>query len=100
MLATHALWELGPPGTLREAKQNINAALDSVAERLGNTRSVCRKYYVHPAILESYTDGGTLPRRPKKKNRADRQTPALRADEVSVLQFLQKRIAGKGSNGK
>ncbi len=37
-----------------EAKRNVNTALDSVSKQLGNTRTVCRKYYVHPAILDLY----------------------------------------------
>jgi DNA topoisomerase-1 len=37
-----------------EVKRNINTALDAVSKYLGNTRAVCRKYYVHPAILELY----------------------------------------------
>ena len=35
----------------------VNAAIDQVAERLNNTRAVCRKYYIHPAILDAYADG-------------------------------------------
>jgi DNA topoisomerase I len=37
-----------------EAKRNINSALDRVSIHLGNTRTVCKKYYVHPAILDLY----------------------------------------------
>ena len=43
----------------REAKSAILQAIDQVAERLNNTRAVCRKYYVHPAVLETY-EAGTL----------------------------------------
>ena len=32
-------------------------AIESVAKRLGNTKSVCRKCYIHPAILDAYMDG-------------------------------------------
>jgi DNA topoisomerase-1 len=39
-----------------QCKQNINLALDYVSDRLGNTRTVCRKYYVHPGILRLYED--------------------------------------------
>lgn len=40
----------------------LNAAIDQVADHLGNTRSVCRGSYVHPAVVEAYLDG-TLARR-------------------------------------
>jgi DNA topoisomerase-1 len=38
----------------QNAKQKINEILDEVAKHLGNTRNVCRKYYVYPSILELY----------------------------------------------
>ena len=57
--AVEALEEVGPAATQREAKAAILKAIDRVAERLNNTRAVCRKYYVHPAVLETY-EAGTL----------------------------------------
>jgi DNA topoisomerase-1 len=57
--AVAALEELGPAATARDAKSAILRAIDQVAERLNNTRAVCRKYYVHPAVLERY-EAGTL----------------------------------------
>ena len=38
-------------------KRNVVAAIAGVAKRLGNTKSVCRKCYIHPAILAAYMDG-------------------------------------------
>ena len=65
-----------------------------VAERLGNTRAVCRKYYVHPALLSAYHMGHTVPQPPALAKRGRRPHPggALRRDEVLVLQFLQERV--------
>ena len=71
-------------------------ALDAVAERLGNTRAVCRKYYVHPALLAAYHLGLTAPLEPVAATRKDRRTSspaALRRDEVVVLQFLHESVA-------
>jgi DNA topoisomerase-1 len=39
-----------------ESKKNIVAALDEVSKKLGNTRTVCKKYYVHPGIIKLYED--------------------------------------------
>ncbi len=39
-----------------QKKHNVNQALDFVSQRLGNTRSVCRKYYVHPGIIRLYEE--------------------------------------------
>lgn len=52
--AISVLKELGSCETETEAKKKIAEALDIVAKRLGNTRTVCKKYYVHPRILELY----------------------------------------------
>jgi len=49
-----AFKELGFFETAAEAKKKVTAALDRVAKQLGNTRNVCKKYYVHPAILTLY----------------------------------------------
>jgi len=57
MLAVRALRELGPMDTEREAKSAIVRAVDQVAEQLNNTRAVCRKYYIHPTVLETYLAG-------------------------------------------
>ena len=57
--AVEALEAVGPAPTQREAKSAILQAIDRVAERLNNTRAVCRKYYIHPAVIKTY-EAGTL----------------------------------------
>src|SRR5438874_12840025 len=57
MLAAKQLSGFGPARSGREATRNINRALDAVADRLGNTRTVCKKYYVHPDLLRAYLSG-------------------------------------------
>jgi len=55
----HALTEFGgvdAAETQTQIKNNIVMVLDRVAEHLGNTRTVCKKYYVHPAIVKLYED--------------------------------------------
>ena len=39
-----------------ECKRNINLALDEVSSKLGNTRTVCKKYYVHPGLIKLYEE--------------------------------------------
>jgi DNA topoisomerase I len=60
MLAVTALRELGPMDTEREAKSAIIKAVDRVAQQLNNTRAVCRKYYIHPTVFETYLAGTML----------------------------------------
>jgi len=61
MLAARELFLLGPAKSKREAERNMIRAIDAVAKRLGNTRAVCRKYYVHPGLVRAYLQGS--PRR-------------------------------------
>ena len=92
MLAAVELRRRGRAASRREADRNVVAAADAVAERLGNTRAVCRKYYVHPALIKSYLMGETIPQ-PASTGRTRRvRGAALRRDEVFVLQFLQERV--------
>ncbi|HKQ23995.1 MAG TPA: DNA topoisomerase IB [Burkholderiales bacterium] len=95
MLAARELHAAGTASSQRVKEKNIVRAIDVVAERLGNTRSVCRKYYVHPALLHAYQQGRTAPLPlpagpPRPRKRRDTPAPALRQEEVAVLQFLQE----------
>ncbi|NEU08670.1 DNA topoisomerase IB [Flavihumibacter sp. R14] len=74
--------------TLR--KKNINTALDEVSARLGNTRTICRKSYVFPALLEAYLDG-SLKTYLRKINRAagTSELKTLDHDEKVLLSFLK-----------
>lgn len=49
-----AFKELGISETVTETKKKVVEALDQVAHHLGNTRTVCKKYYVHPLIINLY----------------------------------------------
>jgi len=49
--------ELGPAETSTDAKKRIVEAIKAVSSKLGNRPATCKKYYVHPAILEAYEDG-------------------------------------------
>ena len=51
-----AFKDLGFFETQTESKKKVVEALDNVAKSLGNTRTVCKKYYVHPAIISMYED--------------------------------------------
>jgi DNA topoisomerase-1 len=93
MLAAVQLRAMGPGASRRETDRNVIRAIDAVAERLGNTRAVCREYYVHPALLSAYHMGKVVPQPPAapKRGRGSRHA-ALRGDEVLVLQFLQEKV--------
>jgi DNA topoisomerase I len=76
----------------RQAKKNIVQAVASVAELLGNTPAVCRKCYVHPAVLECYLCGEMLnafERRIEKE--APETAHALRREERDLIFLLDRR---------
>ncbi len=60
VLATIALQEFEAFDSQAQAKRNVVRAIESVARRLGNTPSVCRKCYVHPGVLDAYLEGSML----------------------------------------
>ncbi len=67
-------------------KRNVVAAVEATARRLGNTVAVCRKCYIHPAVVEAYLDG-SLAEALRRKGAAPH---GLRAEEAAVLAFLRR----------
>lgn len=67
----------------RARKRQLNTALSEVAERLGNTLAVCRKSYVHPALVTGFLEGA-LPGREHTRRRG------LNADECDLLAVLER----------
>jgi DNA topoisomerase-1 len=104
VLAALALQHFDAVVSQARAKKNIVAAIEQVAARLGNTTAVCRKSYIHPAILDCYLDGElTRPKRARRTKQANganghhrhgRQGLALPADEAAVLVILERRLSG------
>jgi DNA topoisomerase-1 len=47
---------LGDPDCDTDCKKKVLAALDEVSNKLGNSRTICKKYYVHPGIIQLYED--------------------------------------------
>jgi DNA topoisomerase I len=102
VLAARALQECQAFDSQAQAKRNIVQAIEAVAKRLGNTKAVCRKCYIHPAVITHYMDGSllqTLNCRLKKE-----LTPLLHRlsrEESSVLALLQQRLKreAQGANG-
>ncbi|MEH6564001.1 MAG: DNA topoisomerase IB [Halopseudomonas sp.] len=77
-----------------EAKRHVVAMVKEVAKQLGNTPAVCRKCYIHPAVLEHF-NLGELARLPKPRVRK-----GLKAEEVALAMFLEQLAADASSNAK
>jgi DNA topoisomerase-1 len=79
----------------REAKRNIVTAIESVAKRLGNTRTVCRKCYIHPAVFDAYLDGATIQTVRARAARLAAKSSRLSAEETAVVRLLEKRLRAR-----
>ena len=87
VLAAIALNAQGGFETKKQAKANLKTAIYAVAQLLGNTPAICRKCYVHPAVIESYLNGkriAGISEAVKGPTNVDRRTV-----EVAVLKFLR-----------
>jgi DNA topoisomerase-1 len=92
-LAALALRELEAYDTAAKAKKNVLRAIEAVSGMLGNTPSICRKCYIHPAIFEGYLDGSLLEGLKEKTDAVlDSPHSGLTADEVAVTAFLSRRL--------
>lgn len=93
MLAALALQAFEQVDSEAQAKKNIVQAIESVAKKLGNTPTICRKCYVHPAVLESYLEGSLLEgMRARARQQLQEDLPALAPEEAAVLALLQQRL--------
>jgi DNA topoisomerase-1 len=89
VLAAKALTEVAHFSSGTEAKRNLVRAIESVAKKLGNTKAVCRKCYIHPAILDAYMDGATI------QTIKARGRTLLNSDEAAVLRMIEQRLRRK-----
>jgi DNA topoisomerase-1 len=93
VLAAIALRQFEKFHSKTQAKRNLVQAIESVAERLGNTPAVCKKCYIHPVIMTSYLDGDTVEvLKAKSENLLRRQLTKLDPAEAAVLAFVQQRL--------
>ncbi len=93
VLAALTLQEFEKFDSQTQAKKNVVEAIKSVAERLGNTPAVCRRCYIHPAVLDSYLEGAvidTLQQRAEQELRDSLH--ALKPEEAAVMALLQQRL--------
>jgi DNA topoisomerase I len=85
----HAFSELGEAENATLRKKKIVEALDMVSEQLGNTRTVCKKYYVHPLIIQLYEEG-ELKNYLKSLRKDDDPTAGLTSEEKILMKILKK----------
>ena len=87
VLAAAELASREKPETQGMAKAQVKTAIANVAARLGNTPTICRKCYVHPALIEDYVSGEfSLPRAKRV---------GLSAEEAATLAFLLRKTPAR-----
>jgi DNA topoisomerase-1 len=86
--AALALADESQPATKREETTVLNRVLDDVAGMLRNTRAVCRRCYVHPAVIAAWEEGRLGKEISALRRRFRRPLKGLDADESTVLRWL------------
>jgi DNA topoisomerase I len=84
--AIQSLMSIGEPANEADAKRNVVAMLDDVSAKLGNTRAICKKYYVHPSLIQLYEENKLLPIISKTVARRG----GLSKEETALMQALKK----------
>ncbi len=94
VLAALALREFETFDSEAGAKRNVRAAIESVAGRLGNTPTICRKCYIHPQVLDCYLEGDMLLQvKDAVETELTEDLSSLRPEEAAVLGLLHRRLA-------
>jgi len=94
LAAALALQRFPAPSSMTEAKKNVVAVVKNVAHRLGNRPATCRKFYIHPIVIDAYLDGALpqLMRRVAKQVFED-SPHSLRHEEMSLVEMLEEQLA-------
>jgi DNA topoisomerase-1 len=93
VMAASALRELGGCQSARQAKRNIVQVVEQVARALGNTPAICRRCYVHPAILDGYIAGRTIDALcGSNAGNLRKVVRKLRTEELDVMRQLRKQL--------
>ncbi|GAA3980511.1 DNA topoisomerase IB [Mucilaginibacter dorajii] len=87
--ALYAFKEAGEFNNVTECKKKIVSVLDEVAINLGNTRTVCKKYYVHPTVIKSYEEGTIFKYIDSINEKEDVKTAELNVAEKALIKLLE-----------
>ena len=92
VLTALALRQIGAAESPTRAKRNVVRAIEVSAKLLGNTPAICRKCYVHPAVVDAYLEGETIA--------TARAANGLGAEESAVIALLRRRLDAEASRAK
>ena len=77
------------PETKAGQKRALTGVIDTVAGRLGNTRAVCRRCYVHPLVIDAWTEGRLEPELAQIRRRVRRAPRGLDREEAVLVRWLE-----------
>ena len=101
VLASIALQEFEAVDSQARMKKNVKAAIESVAKKLGNTVTICRKCYVHPHVIGSFLDGHLLEDIKQEVEAELSEGGAnLKPAEAALLGLLSRRIGADVKAGR
>ncbi|WP_461451955.1 DNA topoisomerase IB [Mucilaginibacter sp.] len=95
--ALYAFKEAGEFQNVTECRKKIVSVLDEVAINLGNTRTVCKKYYVHPTIIKSYEEGTLFNYIKELDDDRDVKAAELNLAEKAMLEILANEKLAEAS---
>lgn len=96
LVCSMALAVLGQAGTKTERKRRARRAVESTAEILGNTPTVCRASYICPRLLDDYQQGQPVDALHKPRARGNPiARSGLSAEEKGLLRFFRETIADR-----
>lgn len=88
--ALESFRSLQEPGNASDIRKNIIIVLDAVSNKLGNSRSICKKYYIHPVLLKLYEESKLKNYFPSFSSK--RKTAGFSAEEKILMQTLKKSM--------
>jgi DNA topoisomerase-1 len=95
--ALYAFKAAGEFENITECRKKIVSVIDEVAVSLGNTRSVCKKYYVHPSVIKSYEEGTLFKYISELDEEKDVKATELNQAEKALLTLLETEKLAEAS---
>ncbi|WP_437678642.1 DNA topoisomerase IB [Sorangium sp. So ce131] len=81
--------EMEVASSVRHMKKCVTQVIDMVSARLGNTRAVCQRCYIHPAVIRAFTEGAMKALLEAEEAAADAALAALRPEEAKMLRIVR-----------
>ncbi len=89
VLAGDSLYQKGSALSKADLKSNISKVVTEVSTHLGNTKKVCRTYYIHPVIISSYEKDILVPHFERSYNRKSAKKLSLTPEEYATWSLIK-----------